>query len=181
MTSDLEAVADRLAEAVRAHARSVVAGSPESRQQAGRDLVDAMDSYGAAVASSGADLPEDFEGFEDWLDEEDGIVHEGEPDLRQRIALFTRTDLTVTDVDRLRSAAASRVQACCPDVVDDVQAAVADPADAVDHLVGHEPTSLDAGNVAEFGLELLAWTSVALAGVPDYVDDPWAPLRDAAE
>ena len=88
------------------------------RKEAGRALVTALDAYGVAVHNAGNELPEDFEGFDDWLGEDDGIEPpEPEPDLRQRIALFTRTDLAVTDMGRLRSAAASRLAECCGDTV----------------------------------------------------------------
>ena len=88
------------------------------RKEAGRALVTALDGYGVAVHNAGNELPEDFEGFDDWLGEDDGIEPpEPEPDLRQRIALFTRTDLAVTDMGRLRSAAASRLAECCGDTV----------------------------------------------------------------
>ncbi len=140
----------------------------------------ALDEYGIAVKNSGNDLPDEFEGFDEWLGEEDGVEHpEPEPDLRQRIALFTRTDLAVSDLDRLRTAAASRLADCCGDTADDVDAAVAHPAAAVSHLVGHEPTSLEPDSAEKFGLELLSSTSTTVAGVTedDFDDDPWRPLR----
>jgi hypothetical protein len=142
--------------------------------------VQALDDYGVAVINSGNELPDEFEGFDQWLGEEDGVEHpEPAPDPRQRIALFTRTDLAVSDLNRLRAAAASRLADCCGDTVDDVDSAVAHPADAVSHLVGHEPTSLEPDSVEEFGLDLLSWTSTTVAGVTedDFDDNPWGPLR----
>ena len=183
MTAEVEGAGQILAQAVLRHAESVAGSEPERRQEAGRALVAALDAYGIAVINSGNELPEEFEGFDGWLDEEDGVHHpEPEPDLRQRIALFTRTDLAVTDVDRLRSAAASRLAECCGETVDDVESAVAHPADAVSHLVGHEPMSLEPDTVEEFGLDLLSWTSATIAGVTeeDFEESPWAPLLAAA-
>ncbi len=182
MTSDVPTAAESLVQAVLRHAQAVAGAgaSPEARQQAGRALVQALDKYGIAVINSGHDLPDEFGGFDEWLGEEDGVEHpEPEPDLRQRIALFTRTDLAVSDLDRLRAAAASRLADCCGDTVDDVDAAVAHPAHAVSHLVGHEPTSLEPDSVGKFGLDLLSWTSTTVAGVTqdDFDDDPWSPLR----
>jgi hypothetical protein len=184
MTSDVEHTAQTLAQAVLRHAELVSGTGGEERREAGRALVAALDAYGIAVINSGNELPEDFEGFDEWLGEEDGIEHpEPEPDLRQRIALFTRTDLAVADVDRLRSAAASRLAECCGDTVDDVESAVAHPADAVSHLVGHQPTSLEPDTVEEFGLDLLSWASATIAGVTqeDFEENPWAPLLTAAD
>ena len=184
MTADVRDAAQTLVQAVLRHAEMVVGSDAGGRQEAGRVLVAALDAYGVAVLNSGNELPEDFEGFDEWLGEEDGIQHlELEPDLRQRIACFSRTDLAVTDVDRLRSAAASRLAECCGETVDDVQAAVAHPADAVGHLVGHEPTSLEPDTVEDFGLDLLAWTSTTIAGVTedDFDESPWAPLWAAVE
>ncbi len=182
MTADVRDTAQTLAQAVLRHADLVAGSDAEGRQEAGRALVTALDAYGVAVVNSGNELPEDVEGFDEWLGEEDGIQHpEPVPDLRQRIALFTRTDLAVTDVDRLRSAAASRLAECCGETVDDVDLAVAHPADAVSHLVGHEPTSLEPDTVEEFGLDLLSWTSTTIAGVTedDFDESPWAPLLAA--
>ncbi len=143
-------------------------------------LVEALEDYGIAVFNSGTKLPEDFNAFNEWLDEEDGVEHpEPEPDLRQRIALFTRTDLAVTDLNRLRAAAAERLADCCGPAFGDVDAAVAGPADAIGHLVGHAPTSLEPDTVEEFGLDYLSWTSTIVAGVSEdeFDDDPWSPLR----
>jgi hypothetical protein len=179
MSSDVRTSADTLAQAVLRHAQAVGDASPEARQQAGRALVEALQDYGVAVFNSGNELPVEFEELGLWLGEEDGIEHpEPEPDLRQRIALFTRTDLAVSDPDRLRAAAASRLADCCGDMIDDIDAAVAHPADAVSHLVGHEPTSLEPDTVDEFGLDLLSWTSTTVAGVTedDFDEDPWSPL-----
>ncbi len=182
MTAEVLDTAGSLIEAVLRHAASVTDPDVEGRQEAGRALVAALDAYGVAVL--GNELPEDFDGFDGWLGEEDGVDHpEPEPDLRQRIALFTRTDLAVTDVDRLRSAAASCLAACCGDTVSDVVSAVANPADAVSHLVGHEPTSLEPDTVEEFGLDLLSWTSVTVGGVTedDFDESPWSPLLVAED
>lgn len=111
MSSDVRTSADTLAQAVMRHAQAVGDASPEARQQAGRALVQALEDYGVAVVNSGNELPVEFEDFDAWLGEEDGIEHpEPEPDLRQRIAFFTRTDLAVSDPDRLRAAAAGRGQ-----------------------------------------------------------------------
>lgn len=184
MTTDVLDTARAVAQAVLRHAERVAAGDAEGRQDAGLALVAALDEYAVAVINSGNDLPEDFESFDAWLGEEDGIQHpDPEPDLRQRIALFTRTDLAVTDVDRLRAAAASRLAECCGDTVGEVEPAVMHPADAVSHLVGHEPTSLEPNTVEAFGLDLLSWTSTTIAGVTedDFDDSPWAPLLDAAD
>ncbi len=176
--SAVQTAAEVLAEAALAHARSVVSGPPQARQEAGRALVQAMDAYGAAVAGAGGDVPEDLAEFEDWFDEEDGVERpEANPD--HRVSLFTRTDLFVRDLDRLRAAAAARLASCCGDVTDDVSAEVSSSADALGHLVGHEPTPLDGDNVEQYGLQLLSWTSEAIAGLPDYDDDPWSPLREA--
>lgn len=176
-TLDVQPAAEQLAAAALAHARSIDSGSPQARQEAGRALVEAMDAYGVAVASSGAEVPEDLAEFQDWFDEEDGMERpEADPD--QRVSLFTRTDLFVQDLDLLQATAATRLASCCGEVTDDVGGAVANPADAVGHLVGHEPTSLDADDVEQYGLRLLSWTSVAISGLPEYDDDPWAPLRD---
>ncbi len=183
MTAEVRDTAQTLAQAVLRHAELVAGSDAVGRQDAGRALVTALDAYGVAVLNSGNQLPEDFEGFDEWLSEEDGIEHpEPEPDLRQRIALFTRTDLAVTDVNRLRSAAASRLAECCGDTVDNVELAVANLADAVGHLVGHEPTTLEPDTVEEFGLDLLSWTSTTVIGVTedDFDDNPWAPLLAAA-
>lgn len=180
MTSEVGAAAENLVEAVRRHAAAVTGTVDEARKQAGRGLVEALDGYGSAVVNSGNEWPEDLDGFDEWLGEEDGIEHPGpEPDLRQRIALFTRTDLAVTDLSRLREAAAQRLAECCGDTVDDVDAAVADPADAISHLVGHVPTPLEPDTVEQFGLDLLSWTSTTVAGVTEYDfdEDPWDPLH----
>ncbi len=182
MSSDVQSSAEMLAQAVLRHARAVGDGSPEARQQAGRALVQALEDYGVAVVNSGNELPDETEDFDAWLGEEDGIEHpEPDVDLRQRIALFTRTDLAVSDPDRLRAEAASRLADCCGATIDDLDAAVAHPADAVAHLVGHEPTSLEPDTVEEFGLDLLSWTSTTVAGVSedDFDDDPWGPLMQA--
>lgn len=177
-TLDVQTAAERLAAAALAHAQSVQSDSTQARQQAGQALVGAMDAYGRAVASAGAEVPDDLEEFGDWFDEEDGMERpEANPD--HRVSLFSRTDLFVEDIERLRAAAATRLASCCGDAVDDVPAAVANPADALSHLVGHEPTSLEADDVERYGLRLLSWTSEAIAGLPDYDLDPWAPLREA--
>lgn len=184
MTAETLETARALAQAVLRHAELVAGGDATERQEAGRALVSALDAYGVAVINSGSELPEDFEGFDEWLGEEDGIHHpEPEADLRQRIALFTRTDLAVTDIDLLRTVAASRLAECCGDTAGDLDPAGMHPADAVSHLVGHEPTSLEPDTVEAFGLDLLSWTSTTIAGVTeDDVDDsPWAPLLAAAD
>jgi hypothetical protein len=184
MTEDVRDTAQSLADAVLRHAELVAGSDAEGRQEAGRALVAALDAYGVAVINAGNELPEEFEDFDSWLGEEDGVEHpEPEPDLRERIALFTRTDLAVTDVGRLRSAAAARLAECCGDTVDDVELAVAHPAAAVSHLVGHEPTTLEPDTVEEFGLDLLSWTSATVAGVieDDFDDSPWEPLLAVAD
>lgn len=81
-------------------------------------------------------------------------------------------------MDRLRSAAASRLAECCGDTVHDAELAVANPAEVVSHLVGHEPTTLEPETVEAFGLDLLSWTSLTVAGVieNDFDDNPWSPL-----
>ncbi len=182
--TDVEDTAQTLVQAVLRHAEAVAGADAEGRQEAGRALAEALDTYGVAVVNSGSELPEDYESLEDWLGEEDGLeTPVPEPDLRQRIALFTRTDLAVTDIDRLRSAAASRYAECCGEPGDDVESEVANPADAVDHLVGHEPTSLEPDTVEEFGLDLLSWASTTIAGVTeeDLDESPWAPLLAAVD
>lgn len=171
-----------LTDAVKRHLAAVLEADPVERQSAGRDLVEALDAYGAALANHGADVPDELGAFPSWLDEEDGVeLPDPEPDLRQRVALFSRTDLAVADPELLRSTAVERLADCCGDVFDDLDEAVHAPVDAVGHVFGHRPTSLEPDDVERFGLEVLSGTTVAVAVDADTdtaLEDPWAPLRE---
>ena len=177
MSSNLAAAAEAVAEAVRQHAAAVQDSAP-ARPERAAALVAALDDYGAAVLNAGLELPEDFDDFNRWLGEEDGVPHPDlEPEPEQRIAVFLRADFTVEDIDALRAAGLERLVECCP-VHAFPEEHVHHPADALQNLLGHAPV-FQAEEMARYGVGLLSEHIMVLGGVEesDFPEgNPWEPL-----
>lgn len=179
VTSDLTTAAEAVCEAIRRHVAAVEANT-EDRSAAGAALVGTLDAYGVAVVNAGSELPDEFDSFDAWLDEEDGIQHpEEEPEPNERIAVFVRADFAVEDLATLRAAGLQALDECCGETVDgSLEDQVRTPADALGHLLGHTRSVFDDTLP---GLRLLSEHVVTIGGVPEALDEsPWEPLLELA-